>query len=374
MNVNALHTVDRALPSRAMAGLGITPSVSATAPDRSAANARNDSIDTLRGIACLLLVAYHVAGTGYGSGSGFTLPRDHALVQFNDTLFYFRMPLFAFLSGFVYAWNPYRGDAKRFFTGKVRRLLVPMFIVGTVFALLRASVAGANDVDQQWWLMHIRPVGHYWFLESMFLIFLAVATAESLGWLRNEKSLAAIFAVAIVVHSFANPPPHFGLAGVVFLLPYFVFGLWLSRFRSEPWPTNVVAFMGAAALAVVAYHLLIGGEWDQEAHPLAAILSCYLCALALHVQPKVAALAWIGRASFAIFLMHVFFTAGTRVAYKLVLPDLPVNGVLAISFAAGILGPMICADLLRRLPPWGPCVIGERASNATSTVARTTVF
>ena len=279
----------------------------------------------------------------------------------NEALFYFRMPLFAFLAGFVYAWNPYRGDANRFLSGKVRRLLVPMFIFGTVFALLRAHVAGANDADMQWWLMHIRPVGHYWFLEAMFLIFIVVAAAESLLWLRTEKRLLVVFALTLFVHSFAVLPPHLGLAGAAFLLPYFVFGLWLSRFRNKKWSLSSVWFMVIAASGIVASHLLIGGAWDEETHPMAVVLSCVLCALAVRLQPKIDALAWIGRASFPIYLMHVFFTAGTRIVFKQGLPSVPIEWVLAASITTGILGPMMVAFVLHRLPPWGVIVIGERA-------------
>ena len=68
------------------------------------------------------------------------------------------MPLFAFLSGMVYALRPVAGDAQAFVGAKVRRLLVPMLSVGTLFAILQANTPGANFAGHDWALLHIRPV------------------------------------------------------------------------------------------------------------------------------------------------------------------------------------------------------------------------
>ena len=62
---------------------------------------KNLKIDTLRGLASVLLVTYHVIGTG--SDSGLRIPDGEPVQLFNDSLMYLRMPLFSFLSGFVYA-------------------------------------------------------------------------------------------------------------------------------------------------------------------------------------------------------------------------------------------------------------------------------
>ena len=94
---------------------------------------RNLEIDTLRGLACLLLVAYHVIGATPSIGLKLS---DGLLRELNDDLAYIRMPLFTFLSGFVYALRPYAGNWSAYLKGKATRLLVPMLFVGTLFALL----------------------------------------------------------------------------------------------------------------------------------------------------------------------------------------------------------------------------------------------
>ena len=64
---------------------------------------RDLKVDTLRGIACFLLVAYHVVGGDPTAG----LKINEGIVrQIVDVLVYLRMPLFVFLSGYVYAHRP----------------------------------------------------------------------------------------------------------------------------------------------------------------------------------------------------------------------------------------------------------------------------
>jgi hypothetical protein len=41
----------------------------------------------------------------------------------------------------------------------VRRLLLPLITVGTIFAIVQAVTPGANSAVDHWWLLHIVPVG-----------------------------------------------------------------------------------------------------------------------------------------------------------------------------------------------------------------------
>jgi fucose 4-O-acetylase-like acetyltransferase len=146
----------------------------------------------------VLLVAYHTIG---GSVTGLRLDEDSFWRTFGDGLIYFRMPMFAFLSGVVYAWRPFTGDGTRFLAGKMRRLLLPMLVVGTAFAFFRSTVPGANIPWQNWSTLHIIPDAQYWFSESLFLIFLVVMILESLNfttapaWTLGGQLLVSVFSL-----------------------------------------------------------------------------------------------------------------------------------------------------------------------------------
>ena len=192
---------------------------------------RDDSVDTARGIACVLLVQYHVIG--YEATGGLEVAADSYWRFFADFLIYFRMPLFAFISGYVYARKPFAGQASRFLTGKTRRLLLPLFIVGTSFAFIAWLVPGTGtNKHLDWATLHIVPFAHYWFLESLFIIFLFVAVLELLRLLDGWKFLL-ILAAVVAINLTVAAPRYFGLAGAVYLCPYFLCGLASSRFHIE---------------------------------------------------------------------------------------------------------------------------------------------
>ena len=62
--------------------------------------ARRDEVDTIRAIACIALVSYHAVG---GSpAAGMELDSTHWLAMMNAALIDLRMPLFSFVSGYVF--------------------------------------------------------------------------------------------------------------------------------------------------------------------------------------------------------------------------------------------------------------------------------
>src|SRR5690348_13562586 len=63
-------------------------------------------VQTLRGVACLLLVAFHAIGSA--STSILHVPDDSPYRRFTNLFVHVRMPLFTFLSGLVYAYRPIR--------------------------------------------------------------------------------------------------------------------------------------------------------------------------------------------------------------------------------------------------------------------------
>ncbi|MEO5659417.1 MAG: acyltransferase [Polaromonas sp.] len=316
--------------------------------------ARNISIDTLRGLACILLVAFHVVG--WDPSSGLTLEDSHPLSQLNDILAYLRMPLFSFLSGFVYAWRPYSGEPVKFLKGKVRRLLVPMLVVGTFFAVLQSLTPGTNAPDYDWRLLHIIPVAHYWFLESIFIIFMLIACLERFNLLSTPGRFAGIWLVAGLLFLFNPMTNLFGLAGAAFLLPFFLLGLSCNRFHDKIKRNHVV--FGTAALGGLCLYLLVTSQALPGATSLAALLlGGGGCIVLLRINFQSPWLASIGYYSFAIYLFHTMFTAASRIVSML----MGINSVALLfgnGLVLGIVGPILVSTVLRRVP-LGYWVLGE---------------
>lgn len=318
---------------------------------------RNLEIDTLRGLACVLLVSFHVVGVS--ADMGLHLPADHWLQQFDGALAYLRMPLFSFLSGYVYAVRPYRpgqSDARGFIQGKMRRLLLPMLTVGTIFALLQNATPGANQRITDWWLLHIVPVAHFWFLEALFIVFLLVVALEHWRLLDSPQRFAGVWTVSVLAFLYLHATAFFAVSGAVYLMPFFLAGLACQRFDLHAVTTR---WLAAAVLALACVWLVAMPQPPGQSLSLAGLLAGLSAAfLLLRSGWRWPALAYVGSFSFAIYLLHVFFTAGSRMAFThLGVANLYV--LLGLGTLLGLAGPMLAAQLISRSARLKLWLLGE---------------
>lgn len=302
-------------------------------------------IDTLRCLACILLVIYHVVG--YDETIGLKI-KSGLIRDINDLLRYIRMPLFTFLSGVVYAYRPYNGNLTQFINGKFRRLIVPMFVVGTLFAFIQAVIPGTNAPITNWSLLHIIPVGHFWFVESLFLIFMLLIPLEVLKIFNTANRFLMVFIAACVIHvHWESPPIWLSLAGAVYLLPYFLLGMGICRYAKADFDHQKAAWLLLGLVFIMLYLIYIGSIPIANKHTLASLfISASACIALYYLNLKIPLLARIGGLSYSIYLYHVFFTAGVRI----VLLKLNIDSIVTIfvlSFLSGIFGP-IGVDLLLR--------------------------
>jgi surface polysaccharide O-acyltransferase-like enzyme len=298
----------------------------------------NLPIETLRGLACLLLVLYHVIGADASLG---LRVEDGPVRWLNDGLAYLRMPLFTFLSGLVYGLRPFAGNSRAFLVGKVRRLLIPMLFVGTLFAVLQALIPGTNSRVGPWYLLHVNPVAHFWFLESLFWVFLVIWALERWNLIRDVKGYLLALTLACALYLTVRGWFMLGIEGAIYLMPYFLFGLAFSRFALKPYLTSAWVRGGLLILAIVAV-IWMGMPVSNPDRRTVAMLAVglSLCMLSLSLARVVPWLAAIGRHSYAIYLFHVFFTAAVRIALNLAhIKLLPIDILLGL--AIGLAGPIV---------------------------------
>lgn len=283
-------------------------------------NARDTRVDTLRGIACLLLVAYHVIGGE--EGRGLDVSSGSFLVWFSDSMAYLRMPLFTFLAGFVFAARPnLSSQTGRFMWGKVRRLLLPLLCVGALYFFVQRAV-GSEPTEARLFEVYLFPFEHFWYLQSLFIIFVFVFFIDVTGCIRNHVSLIAATAIAFAVAPFISFELNlFSINGAVYLLPYFLMGVafkrlaWLSELdEGNPRPRH---WLAVALIALTILHQAsLMGLFPELFHPyrLSGELYSVVCIAFLYslgLSNRV--IAWIGGYSYSIYLFHIFGTAGARI-------------------------------------------------------------
>jgi peptidoglycan/LPS O-acetylase OafA/YrhL len=330
---------------------------------------RDENIDTARGIACVLLVAWHVIGDS--PATGLHVAQLSFWRFFVDFFVYFRMPLFSFLAGYIYAARPFTGDTKHFLAGKARRLLVPMVIVGNVFAFIQWLLLGVNsdNLEQQWATLHILPVAHYWFLGSLFVIFVVVAILESLRLLDHWWRFAMILAAAVAVYLTMDPfyfanPLYFNLARIVYLFPFFLCGLACSRFCIDDSgfiPVAIAVLVGAWTYAAAG--MLGFVPFTARTSIVALLIGVSSSFVVLRSGWKNSVLAFIGVNSYSIFLFHVFFTAASRMIMNaLHIKDIDI--LFVVGTLSGILYPILINKLAKLHAPTRIVRLGMEWSRA----------
>ncbi|MFL5448799.1 MAG: acyltransferase family protein [Gemmatimonadales bacterium] len=346
----------------AIASPSIAPSASSHSAAATAQPARVDPLEsarvqTLRGIACLLLVAFHAIGSS--SASGLHVADSSTYRHFTNLFVHIRMPLFTFLSGLVYAYRPLRPEQVLEFSGKkLRRLGVPLIVATTVLYTLHLVTDHRVPPVSQVWTIYFFPYWHLWFVQALLLVFGAVIAFESLGALSNFRQYLLVFALSLVLYSGGLFQGHeiLGLNNATYLLPFFLAGLAAHRYR------DILQTPRALTLTLVC--LIWSQGWhsyivlthtlppiDPVAHRSALNLLIGISAslTALQLLPRLRFVGKIGGSSYPIYLYHPVFVAaalsliGTRI-------PLPTSLLFVMAGTVGIMGPMLLEQAAARIP------------------------
>lgn len=329
-----------------------------------AATGRNIPVDTLRGLACILLVTFHVIGDT--AAAGIHVADDSAFRYYCDSVQYLRMPLFTFLSGLVYAWRPL-SDIRaypKFMGKKVRRLLVPYVIFIPVLGLTQMYAPGVNGtVDPDpllWWINSLSP---YWFLLSTFWLFALVALLDSRGLLRSPWAFGGLFAASVLISLLTRPETveTLQLGTALSFLPFFLAGVGAFRFRLIPQRTMTAVPVTLVLLVlVVLVQLSLTGhlERSETRHSLVGIaLGVVFPVTFLGWSLKSRVLSWIGGYSSGIYLLHSFAVGAFRAVTGAVGLDADLPRFIILS-VGGIFASIFGVIVLRHVRI-GPVQIGR---------------
>jgi glucan biosynthesis protein C len=328
-------------------------------------------VQSLRGIACFLLVAFHVVGTD--SAMGMHVGDNSGYRIFANLLIHLRMPLFTCLSGYVYAYRPVRaGELVKFGQKKLWRLYVPLLTAASIYFLMQAMTPSVN-IRTDWsdvWRIYFFPYAHFWFLQAILLIFAVVTLLERAQMLMRFDRYLLMLVGAFAAHFFLMLHPNFfSVQQACYLLPFFMIGLGANRFAekfSDP-ATQAVAL--SIFILTMALHVLacfgIWGEVSAQRTLLATSLSTSGLIVLIHRMPPVRQLIWIGNFSFTIYLYHVLFTAGARIG--MIAAGLHNSmAIFIVGLICGVAGPIGMELVLKRNATSTRLLLGQSGRKASS--------
>lgn len=319
---------------------------------------KNLNIETLRGFAIVLVVMGHVIGSE--SDGGMKVADNSFLRHLYYTFQYLRMPLFTVISGWAYALRPAEIDnAVQFMIKKARRILIPMIFAGGLYYIVQSIVPGTNNSNslKDIWKIVIYPHTFYWYLHSLFIVFLVVAIIDSYKLMKNSLSLIIVTLVSILLLIYRDTivpsefPNYFGFKGAIYLLPFFVIGVGIQRFKAIFQNKNLNIIMTVALLgSLILQQLVWFGVVDYQfskAGGLGLIIGLFGTIVLFKSKLNIKSMVWIGNYSYTIFLFHSFGTSGGRIILqKLGIQSTPL--IFLFSLLLGLFSPIVVENILDR--------------------------
>ena len=274
----------------------------------------------------------------------------------NTCIYSFHMPVFIFVSGFIYAFYFKKGSYMSFMWKKVKRLFIPYLMASLIVVSIKLITQGEAYVEH--------PVTPTTYLEIFYL-----PAAGYYLWF-----VWALFLMFAVVHLFQNRRGHiilFTLSIVVYFLPFELPDAFCLKEFQEKW----VYFMGGVMIVDYKMWKMFDYRWFWAASITCfAALYCCLCTLN-HTQYLIVAFAGIGMvisaskmlehliwvkqrvllpmamSSFTIYLYHTTFSGFAKAAFaKMSIPSHLFTAEACIVVICGVLLPMAMHTLIKNSP------------------------
>jgi fucose 4-O-acetylase-like acetyltransferase len=321
--------------------------------------ARLQWVDQAKGIGILLVVFGHVL-------SGVKLAGVKVDPQFFrwtwDAIYSFHIPLFFYLSGLFFPHSWQRRGLHGVMLSKVDTLVYPYVLWSLIQGLLQ--VAMSQHVNDPVTLGEVfsllwHPRQEFWFLYALFFVYLYVCLLYAV----LPTRLRWILLVAAVVFYFLRGPIRHAGPFIVYpawYLVYFLAGALLhsvtARLTRAPvrWlAISAVVFAGATVLSHWLAQTVAYGQSNpaiSAGNLLGAVSGAVLavCVSVLLANRDVRLMAYVGRRSLEIYLLHTVVAGAARVALIKVLGVTNVPVHLLVGTLVGVAVPVMFVYILER--------------------------
>jgi len=326
------------------------------------------SIETLRGIAILLVVSGYIVRSDIINGNPESSFTASILKYFFYAASYIRMPLFTAISGFLYASSPATSSTiKKLYLGKARRLLIPFFVVSTLqyvfFSLFPLSNSRPVLADIAW--IYLFPYHQFWFIYAIFMIFLVVGALDALKALDTPAKWAACLAVALTLNFSLDfmGKNLLSIPGVNYLIPYFLLGYGLKRYSYLLFSGTALRILGGLfILSFGAQQFMHFTHASLNFHGhriLGAFVAFSVLPLLFYFKRPIPILAWLGGYAFCIHLFYLFGEGMSHLVFGGMFKSTP--GFFLVCLSASIVLPIFAQELLEKSSVTRRLVLGQRA-------------
>lgn len=269
---------------------------------------RSDVVDIVKGIAIILVTLGHTA-QGMVHRGWWETSRASFLHSF---IYSFHMPAFFFVAGLFVSGSIERRGKLNFTSEKMKSILYPYLLFAVFYTAIRPLIGrfemGTEPFEWKTFLLKIADGDASWFLFVLFFCFmLALLTIRIPDWLRF------LIAAAIgITPPFGPPLTNQVLREFCFMAAGMWVGTRILRIERLPIPAALGFALIAAFQTAMVYFFGPATRWTYIGLGLTGTGGLLLIATLLGKSRAGRALAWIGRASLAIFLLSALAQGATR--------------------------------------------------------------
>lgn len=301
-------------------------------------------VDVAKGIGIFLVVYGHMARGVYRADLGFN---EEFFVFFDRLIYSFHMPLFFVLSGIFFLSSVDKRTTKNYIITKVDTLIYPFIIwsviQGSIQVLLSSqtnSSIGFNDVFSMFW----RPQQQMWYLYCLFSI--------SVFFLLLHKCKLLNFKYIILIFIVLNVSQLYDLRILMYITKYgvyFLLGICIQQYNLFDKITSMpLKFIG---VLIITFIISFSASFRESNVLLSLYLSVVGSSLVILIANKIKGppskfLAYVGRYSLNIYLMHILCGTGVRIILDKLFHIDNAYFIFSMAVLAGVLLPILITKIL----------------------------
>lgn len=269
------------------------------------------------------------------------------MVFVEEYIWTFHVPLFMFLSGYVYrltgGWEA-KGTRKKFLLHKLCNLGIPYFVFSSIYILINRVTSGVNNSSSISDILMLwrTPVAQYWFLYALFILFVIWSIIP--GGETPNLILTTICTFVSIM------PINLGiLASSMWMSLFFGLGTVVNIKKIREWPLIIKNSIIISQVLGAIFFLNIINE-NAITSRFFAVLGIVTSIVAVSLLDKCdcveKCMLVLSRYSFPIYLLHTIFTAG----FRIVLLKIGVNNYLLhvlLGIIVGIGIPIIGMNIIK---------------------------
>lgn len=310
-------------------------------------------IDNIKVVACMLVMLGHFFQSMIKSR---ILPDTDVYQWFKQTIYLFHVSLFFICSGYLYQRHSKVDTMVSWYKNIKKKLLVlgvPYFTFTILTYLLKTVFSSSVNEEMSNGILNtlfITPTAPYWYLYTLFFIFLFTPTVKSQLMMVVMITVSLLFKAASLLDIRIN--------AIYYILSYeiwFVIGMLLSVINVKKILNNanyivvgfllLLFFVGASIISYVT------GNLNDVIGFLLGIVACLsiivitVTIFSNNVQNKL--FGFLAVYTMPIFLMHTLFAAPIRIILlKMGINNPVVHIVLGVLIS--IIGPILMAELMKK--------------------------